>query len=831
MVEMARFIKPILAIVPAGPDRQRPAPADAARGPRPPVPAAPRAPAGRLRPADDDVSASDFLDQWFETDPLKATMSASGIIGTYQGVQLARHGLRPAPPLHGRDRRRLPRLGHPEGRHRRRLERDRQRGAGARRRDPDRGPGRADRRQERPGDGRRPRERRGDRGDRRPRPRSTPGTFLDLLEPGTLDAEFEEEVRRFKFRGSSGKVNLAVDRLPDFTCLPGVGEHLRGAISFSPSIDEMEQAYDDAKYGRLSSRPYIDMIIPTLVDPSMAPPGKHVISCFVQYAPYKLAPELGHVGRPARGVRRRGDRPDRRVRAEHPRHHPRPQRPDAARHRADDRPDRGQHLPGRAEPRAAVLQPAGPRLRPVPDADPRPVAVRLGDPPGRRDHGRERADRGARGPPVRAAGRRPDDDGLDPSRPPPATTRSSSAAATTASSPRRTSPAAGLRRSSSSARDRVGGAADTERAGARRPRPDARPHRRAAAAVGRPRARPQAATACALVAPEVRVFAPAAGRPGRHALGRPRAGPSTRCAPGPRTTPTRVRRVRPAASASLARFLAELGGEAPPDIKAPGLRRRAPGPAAGSHVPRPRQGTTGGRSCASCRWPSPTSSPSRSRPTRSAAPLAWRGVRVHRDGPVVGGHDAVLLADAAGNDGGAAGETVFAQGGPGALADGARRRRARGRGARSGPAPRSPRSPRADGAVDRASCSRAARRSRARASSRGLDPKQMLTDARATRSRSGRRCAGGPATSGRPGSVAKVNLVLDGLPEFPAAGGDDARCSAAGSWSHDGDRRDRARLRRREVRPASPTSPSSRRRSRRSSTRRSSTGRPTGPTS
>jgi phytoene dehydrogenase-like protein len=118
-------------------------------------------------------------------------------------------------------------------------------------------------------------------------------TFLGLLEPGTLEPEFEEEVRRFKFRGSSGKVNLAVDRLPDFSCLPGTGEHLRGAISFSPSIDDMEQAYDDAKYNRFSRRPYIDMIIPTLVDPSMAPPGKHIISCFVQYAPYKLAPELG----------------------------------------------------------------------------------------------------------------------------------------------------------------------------------------------------------------------------------------------------------------------------------------------------------------------------------------------------------------------------------------------------------------------------------------------------------------------------------------------------------------------------------------------------------
>jgi phytoene dehydrogenase-like protein len=114
-------------------------------------------------------------------------------------------------------------------------------------------------------------------------------TFLDLLEPGTLDPEFEAEIRRFRFRGSSGKVNLALDGLPSFSSLPGPGEHLRGAISFSPSIDHMEQAYDDAKAGRFSRRPYMDIIIPTLVDPSMAPPGKHVMSCFVQYAPYHLS--------------------------------------------------------------------------------------------------------------------------------------------------------------------------------------------------------------------------------------------------------------------------------------------------------------------------------------------------------------------------------------------------------------------------------------------------------------------------------------------------------------------------------------------------------------
>ena len=113
-------------------------------------------------------------------------------------------------------------------------------------------------------------------------------TFLKFIEPGSLPEEFLEEVRRYKFRGSSGKVNLALDALPDFTSLPGPGQHLRGAISISPSVEYMERAYDDAKYGRFSRRPYIDMVIPSLTDPSVAPPGKHVLSCFVQYAPYKL---------------------------------------------------------------------------------------------------------------------------------------------------------------------------------------------------------------------------------------------------------------------------------------------------------------------------------------------------------------------------------------------------------------------------------------------------------------------------------------------------------------------------------------------------------------
>src|SRR6059036_1265336 len=114
-------------------------------------------------------------------------------------------------------------------------------------------------------------------------------TFINFIESGHLSNAFLEEVRRYKFRGSSGKVNLALDALPNFKCLPGPGAHLRGAMSISPSMEYMERPFDDAKYGNFSRRPYIDMVIPSVTDPSVAPPGKHVLSCFVQYAPYKLA--------------------------------------------------------------------------------------------------------------------------------------------------------------------------------------------------------------------------------------------------------------------------------------------------------------------------------------------------------------------------------------------------------------------------------------------------------------------------------------------------------------------------------------------------------------
>jgi phytoene dehydrogenase-like protein len=112
-------------------------------------------------------------------------------------------------------------------------------------------------------------------------------TFLRLVGERHLDEEFTIQIKRYKLRGSSGKVNLAVDRLPEFFGREGPA-HLRGDIAIAPGIDYLERAYDEAKYGEFSSRPYINVVIPSIMDPSVAPPGKHIISMFVQYAPYEI---------------------------------------------------------------------------------------------------------------------------------------------------------------------------------------------------------------------------------------------------------------------------------------------------------------------------------------------------------------------------------------------------------------------------------------------------------------------------------------------------------------------------------------------------------------
>ncbi|MEP7134880.1 MAG: NAD(P)/FAD-dependent oxidoreductase [Chloroflexota bacterium] len=113
-------------------------------------------------------------------------------------------------------------------------------------------------------------------------------TFLKLVEAKHLPDDLIHSIQKFRTRGSSGKVNIALSELPRFTALPDENVLYRGAVSISPSIDYIERAYDDAKYGRFAKEPYVDMIFPSMIDPDMAPPGKHVMSCFVQYAPYDL---------------------------------------------------------------------------------------------------------------------------------------------------------------------------------------------------------------------------------------------------------------------------------------------------------------------------------------------------------------------------------------------------------------------------------------------------------------------------------------------------------------------------------------------------------------
>src|SRR5436853_3169518 len=234
------------------------------------------------------MSAGHFLDQWCETDVLKATMSASGIIGTFLGVRSAGTAY---VLLHHY-------MGEIDGAFRSwGLSRG---GTGAISNaiaDAAREAG-AEIRVEAPiakiilknGQAKGVALENGDEfyADVISSSVDPRLTFMKMVGEEHLPEDFVDDIKRYKFRGSSGKVNLALDALPNFKSMPGTGSHLRGAVSISPSVDYMERAYDDAKYGRYSRRPYIDIVIPTLTDPAIAPPGQPVMSCFVQYAPYNL---------------------------------------------------------------------------------------------------------------------------------------------------------------------------------------------------------------------------------------------------------------------------------------------------------------------------------------------------------------------------------------------------------------------------------------------------------------------------------------------------------------------------------------------------------------
>jgi phytoene dehydrogenase-like protein len=240
------------------------------------------------------MSAADFLDEWFESDVLKAPMSVSGIIGTFLGVRspgtayvLLHHYMGEidgamrawgfAKGGTGGISEAIARSAQSFG-----AEIVTEAGAGniiIRN-------GKAEGVALENGD-----EIRADTVVSGLDPRRT---YLGLIGEEHLDDELVTQLGHYKFRGSSGKVNLAVDRLPEFACRPGDGTHLYGDVAIAPSIRYLEKAYDQAKYGDFSERPYINMVIPTLLDPTMAPPGKHVISCFVQYAPYDIKEGAPH---------------------------------------------------------------------------------------------------------------------------------------------------------------------------------------------------------------------------------------------------------------------------------------------------------------------------------------------------------------------------------------------------------------------------------------------------------------------------------------------------------------------------------------------------------
>ncbi len=115
-------------------------------------------------------------------------------------------------------------------------------------------------------------------------------TFTRLIDPKALPPEFVEAVRRISYDSASLKINVALAELPSFRACPGTdpGPQHRGTIHICPDQDYIERGYDDAKYGQPSVRPILECTIPSVVDPTVAPPGQHLMSIFVQYAPYTL---------------------------------------------------------------------------------------------------------------------------------------------------------------------------------------------------------------------------------------------------------------------------------------------------------------------------------------------------------------------------------------------------------------------------------------------------------------------------------------------------------------------------------------------------------------
>jgi phytoene dehydrogenase-like protein len=114
-------------------------------------------------------------------------------------------------------------------------------------------------------------------------------TLLKLTDPVHLSPDFVQKLQHYRGNGTVAKVNLALSALPKFTALPnGDASALRGRIHIGNEIDYLERAFDESKYGNFSKQPFLDVTIPSLTDPTLAPEGKHVMSIYMQYAPYKL---------------------------------------------------------------------------------------------------------------------------------------------------------------------------------------------------------------------------------------------------------------------------------------------------------------------------------------------------------------------------------------------------------------------------------------------------------------------------------------------------------------------------------------------------------------
>ena len=116
-------------------------------------------------------------------------------------------------------------------------------------------------------------------------------TFERFLDPADLPDSFRQAVTKIDYASASAKINVALSELPDFTCAPSstAAPHHRGTIHISPTLDYIERAFDDAKYGRPSAEPVLEITLPSSVDASIVPEGKHLMSMFVQFAPYQLA--------------------------------------------------------------------------------------------------------------------------------------------------------------------------------------------------------------------------------------------------------------------------------------------------------------------------------------------------------------------------------------------------------------------------------------------------------------------------------------------------------------------------------------------------------------